>query len=340
MKICTKCVLPETFPGINFDEQGVCNFCREFKGEEKLKEEKAEYYAKFLELIKQVKGKADYDCTLSYSGGKDSTYTLYLLKEVFKLRPLAITFDNGFIPEQAFKNIRTVTENLGVDSIIFKADFQLLKKLFRAGIENPMYSPKALERASTICTSCIGLVKFAALRIALEKKIPIMAWGWSPGQAPLRSSIMKTNPAFFMLAQETYRKPMEKAAGNEINRYFIPSWRFNEKESFPYNVSPLAFVEYDEGKIIDKIKEIGWVAPGGLDSNSTNCLLNAFSNQLHIQKFGFHPYAFEIAAIVRMDTMPRPEGLKKIFECSESPETIAFAKEKLGLHRHSDGEIA
>lgn len=197
MQICTRCVLPESFPGINFDDHGICNFCREFKGEDELKEEKKEYYAKFLELIKEVKGKDNYDCTLSYSGGKDSTYTLYLLKEVFKLRALAITFDNGFVSEQAFKNIKAVTENLGVDSIVFKANFQILKKIFVAGIENTMYSAKALERASTICTSCIGLVKFTALKIALEKRIPIMAWGWSPGQAPIRSSIMKINPALF-----------------------------------------------------------------------------------------------------------------------------------------------
>lgn len=47
MKICTQCILPDTFPGINFDEHDVCNFCRGFKGEKALNEEKAEYYAKF-----------------------------------------------------------------------------------------------------------------------------------------------------------------------------------------------------------------------------------------------------------------------------------------------------
>ena len=331
MKICTNCILPETFPGINFDEQGVCNFCRDFKGPEKLKEEKAGYYAKFIELIKQVKGKNDYDCTLSYSGGKDSTYTLYLLKEVFKLRPLAITFDNGFISEQAFKNIRTVAENLGVDSIVFKADFQLLKRIFVAGIKNTMYSAKALERASTICTSCIGLVKFTALKIALEKKIPIMAWGWSPGQAPVRSSIMKMNPELFKVAQETYRKPMREIAGDEINKYFLSEEQFKNGESFPYNVNPLAFMEYAEEEIIKKNLEFGWVYPQGLDANSTNCLLNSFSNQLHIQKHGFHPYAFEIAGMVRMKVMSRKEGIEKIYSNTKDAITISKAKLKLDL---------
>ncbi|HNQ50083.1 MAG TPA: 7-cyano-7-deazaguanine synthase [Candidatus Omnitrophota bacterium] len=328
MKICTKCVLPETFPGISFDDQGVCNFCRDFKGEVALKEEKKEYYNKFLDLIKQVKGKSDYDATLSYSGGKDSTYTLYLLKEVFKLRVLTVTFDNGFVSEQAFKNIRTVTENLGVDSIIFKADFQLLKKIFAAGVTKEMYPMKALERASTICTSCIGFVKFTGLKIALEKNIPLMAWGWSPGQAPIRSSIMKINPALFKTTQEMYRRPMSEIAGDEINKYYLAGDDFRTR-NFPYNVSPLAFMDYDEHKIIERIKELGWAIPEGLDSNSTNCLLNTYANHVHIDKLKFHPYAFEIAGMVRTGVMKREDGLEKIYGTKDDPQAVLYAQDKL-----------
>jgi len=329
MKICSKCILPETFPGIKFNAEGVCNFCQEFKGVEHLEAEKKEYLAKFEALIKEVKGKNDYDCTLSYSGGKDSTYTLYLLKEVFKLRVLAITFDNGFISEQAFKNIRTVTEKLGVDNIIFKADFQLLKKIFKAGIDNPMYSPKALERASTICTSCIGLVKFTTLKIALEKRIPIMAWGWSPGQAPIRSSIMKMNGELFKTTQEMYRKPMHDVVGDEINRYFLTETQIKNCD-FPYNASPLAFTVYNEENILAVIKKFGWISPKDLDQNSTNCLLNSFANMIHKDKFHFHPYVFEIAKMVRESFMERQAGLEKI-EQFEDPGTVAAIKEKLNL---------
>lgn len=330
MKVCTKCVLSENFPGIRFDDSGVCNFCHDFKGEDALQEEKLNYYTKFQDLISELSGKSDYDATLAYSGGKDSTYTLYLLKHVFKLRVLAITFDNSFISDQAFKNIRTVCETLGVDSIVFKADFQLLRKIFLVGSQNTMYSPKALERASTICTSCIGLVKFTALKIALEKNIPLMAWGWSPGQAPIRSSIMKINPVLFKNTQEMYRKPMHDVVGDEINRYFLTDEQF-KLNNFPYNVSPLAFMEYDEHRIIKKIEELGWSIPQGLDSNSTNCMLNTFANQVHIRKYGFHPYAFEIAGMVRTGVMSRVKGMEKIYECNENLSIIELAKNKLGV---------
>lgn len=331
MKRCTKCVLPETFPHITFNDEGVCNFCQGFKGQEKLQEDKAAYLIKFKNLISEVRGKSDYDCTVSYSGGKDSSYTLYVLKEVFKLRVLALVLDNGFISKQAFSNIDVLTSKLGVDCQIIKPNFQIMKKLFRYAVNNPMYSPKTLERASTICTSCIGLVKFIFLKIALEKNIPMMGWGWSPGQAPIRSSIMKINPMMFKATQEVLRKPMAEAAGEDVNAYFLTDEQFGQKEHFPYNVSPLAFMDYDEGKIKEKIKELGWVAPEDVDSNSTNCLLNSFSNKVHIDRYGFHPYAFEIAEMVRTGVMSREEGLEKIGNIGNE-QTIIQAKKKLGIN--------
>lgn len=332
MKTCNKCILTDRFPGISFDTEGVCNFCRdaEAKGQEKVDEEKRQCFAKFKELIAQVKGKFEYDCTVSFSGGKDSTYTLYLVKEVFGLNPLALTFDNGFISEQAFKNIRTVTEALEVDSIIFKADFSLMKKIFRHAVDHAMYSPKTLERASTICTSCIGMAKFSLLKIALEKQIPMMAWGWTPGQAPVRSSIMKINAALFRATQEALRKPMEEVAGPAINRYFLQDKDFQDAAAFPYNISPLAFTDYNEHTIIDKIREFGWTAPEELDANSTNCLLNSFANQVHIDRHGFHPYAFEIAGLVRSGSMTREEALEKMSE-KDVAVTRDYVKQKLEI---------
>lgn len=329
MNRCSKCILPETFPGIHFNEENICNFCLSFTGADKLKEEKSEYLKKFKELLQKTKGKGAYDCTVSYSGGKDSTYTLYVLKKVYNLRILALVLDNGFISDQAMKNITTITEQVGVDSLIFKPDFNILKKIFKTAAHKPMYSQKSLDRASTICTSCIALVKFIFLKIALEKKIPLMAWGWSPGQAPIRSSIMRINPKLFKMTQEALKKPMHDIVGDEINPYFLNNEDFSAKE-FPYNVSPLAFMDYDEGKIVEKIKELGWIAPEDVDKNSTNCQLNSFANHIHIDRYGFHPYAFEIAGMVRTGVMSREEGLIKINEHGNE-EMIEYAKNKLGI---------
>ncbi|MCG2711630.1 MAG: hypothetical protein L6416_04820 [Candidatus Omnitrophica bacterium] len=330
MNRCTNCVLPETFPGISFDEKGVCNYCSKFKGEEKLKEDKSQYLEKFKQLLQQEKGKSDYDCTLSYSGGKDSSYTLYILRKLFNLRVLALVFDNGFLSDQALSNIHTMTENLGADCQIFKPNFEIMKKIFKHAVDHPMYSPKTLERASTMCTSCIAFVKFVFLKIAIEKRIPLMAWGWSPGQAPIRSSIMKLNPALFKMTQAALKNPMKEVVGDDINPYFLTEVQFKDADNFPYSVSPLAFMDYDEDKIVAKLKSLGWQAPEDVDGNSTNCLLNSLANQIHLNRYNFHPYAFEIAEMVRSKVMTRKHGLEKLSE-SGNYAAIEYAKNKLGI---------
>src|SRR3972149_9060087 len=140
MKIFSRCILPETFPGIKFDEHGVCSHCADFKGIEALNEHKREYEQKFINLVEQSRKKSFYDCMIAYSGGKDSTYTLKVLRERYNLKVLALTIDNGFISERAFRNMCSVTDNLGVDHMIVKPRLGLLKQIFRKAAEEDIYS--------------------------------------------------------------------------------------------------------------------------------------------------------------------------------------------------------
>ena len=76
MKKCSRCLLPETHETISFDSRGICSVCqnREFRNEQ------INWSARRTELdalITKVKGTADYDCIIPFSGGKDSTFTLY-----------------------------------------------------------------------------------------------------------------------------------------------------------------------------------------------------------------------------------------------------------------------
>ena len=330
MKICSTCVLPETFPTIELDHQGICNYCRSFKGEEHQKELKKEYRERFENLLKEHKGHGDYDVVMAYSGGKDSTYTLDVFKNCFNLRVLALTFDHGFVSPYAIKNMRTVTEILGIDHIIFKPNFEVMKKVFNISVNGNLYSKKTLERASTICTSCMSFVKFISLRMALEKEISFIGYGWSPGQAPVQSSVMKTSAAFIKSTQKVIYEPLHKNIGDDIKPYFLEDKHLKLSDKFPYNIHPLAFLDYDEEKIYQRIKELGWEPPKDTDPNSTNCLMNAFANQVHQDQFGFHPYAFEIAGLVRMGVLSREEGLKRLNEPGNK-QIIEEVKQKLGI---------
>ena len=77
LKRCSKCTLPETHETISFDEQGVCNVCKQIE----YKVDNIDWEQKEKDLVKifdEYKGKYDYDCIVPYSGGKDSTWTLYV----------------------------------------------------------------------------------------------------------------------------------------------------------------------------------------------------------------------------------------------------------------------
>jgi tRNA(Ile)-lysidine synthase TilS/MesJ len=325
-----RCTLPETFPGIRFNEAGVCNICLEFKGVEHEQAKQAEYRAKFAELVKEYRGTDTYDALMCYSGGKDSTYTMSVLKETYGLNVLAVSIDNGFIPAQTFKNIRTVVANLGVDHIFLKPRFDILARIFRYCAGRDIYPPKALERASSICTSCMAIVKYSTLRIAMEKNIPFIVYGWSPGQAPVTSSIIKNNPGMVKMMQRSLYDPIYKIIGSDIKPYFLEDKHFKGDYRFPYYIHPLAFLGYREEVVYKNIARFGWKPPDDTDSNSTNCLLNSYANVVHKQRLGFHPYVLENANLVREGYLDREISLNRLNE-PDKARVVAMVKRKLGI---------
>jgi N-acetyl sugar amidotransferase len=116
-RICTRCVIDTTDADITFDEQGICNNCSAYM--EKLpvriipEEKRDAELAKIIERIKQDGKGNEYDCIIGLSGGTDSTYLAYKIKE-FGLRPIAIHVDNGWDSELAVKNIEKTLKKLDI----------------------------------------------------------------------------------------------------------------------------------------------------------------------------------------------------------------------------------
>ena len=76
MRYCTKCILPESAESVQFDENGVCNVCRQ--AEVKHEEIDWDERRKILdEIVNRYRGKGQYDCIIPFSGGKDSTFQLW-----------------------------------------------------------------------------------------------------------------------------------------------------------------------------------------------------------------------------------------------------------------------
>lgn len=330
MKRCSHCILPETFPGIDFDEEGVCQYCRRMPEAEHLAARKARLRTRFEGLVRQVQSRPGHHCLMAWSGGKDSTYTLWLLRRQYGLRVLAFTLDNSFVSPQALKNMRVVAENLQVDHAIVKPRFDLLRQIFVASMQPGMYPPRALERASGICNSCMAIAKGIGLRMTLEEGIPILAYGWSPGQIPLASAFFQANRRMLRAMVETAVAPLEEALDGRIAAYFPEDHHLENIQESPYNVSPLAFLDYDEETAMKRIGALAWERPQDTDPNSTNCLLNSFANLVHLEQMGYHPYVMELAGLVREGYLKRQEALDRL-EIAAAPEIVAAVEAKLGI---------
>ncbi len=322
IRICKSCVLAENFPGAGINRDGLCKYCVSKETETDGKEIRAKYLAKFEDIIARTRGKSEYDVLMAYSGGKDSTYTLKVLKEKYDLKILAVTFDHGFISDEAKKNMKKASSALNVDLVVHAPDRNLLARTFYKSSENDVYGMKALERASAICNTCMHIAKSYFIKTAIEMAIPVTAYGWSPGQAPIRSSVLKLNPQMVKNSQEAVAGIFRKIGADELLSLLLDKQHYRMLEenlarfggSFLYNVHPLAFMKYNEDRILDDLTSLSWFAPLDTDANSSNCLLNAYANKVHMERYDFHPYSFEVASLVREGIITRTEGLKRLSE--------------------------
>ena len=118
LQICLRCIYDERVPAIQFDDGGVCNYCRQVEGlvtQYGTGLDKGEaLFARIVEDIKRVGFGKKYDCIVGVSGGTDSSYLIYLAKE-WGLRPLAVHYDNTWNSAIATMNIHKVLRCLDVD---------------------------------------------------------------------------------------------------------------------------------------------------------------------------------------------------------------------------------
>ena len=318
---CARCVLDTTIPNIRFDDKGVCNYCKIHDDLEK-EFPRVEEGQKCLEVLVQKiqsKGKnKPYDCVVGVSGGRDSTYTLYLAKQL-GLRPLAVHFDNGWNSEIAVTNIKNAVSRLNIDLFTHVADWEEFKSLQLSFL-------KASVSDAEIPTdvAIFGTLHQAAAREGIqyilnghsfrtEGVIPI---GWTYMDGRYINSVhhmfggasLKTIPNFTLTDMLYY---------TFIKRIKV--------------VPILNYVLYDHdeiGKILKK--EVGWQYYGGHHHESY--YTHFFQSFYLVQKFNIDKRLVEYSALVRSGIIEREEAIEKMqIPYSFDEELVEYALNKLGL---------
>jgi N-acetyl sugar amidotransferase len=163
---CLRCGLPETYETIEFDSAGICNICRqkEFKDSAI---DWTERKRQLGELIEQYRGKHEYDCIVPFSGGKDSTYTLWYLVTHYRVKPLVVQFNHGFMRPKLRENNERTFRRLGVDVISFTPNWKVVKRVMQ----------EALIRKGDFCWHCHTGIFSYPMHVALKYNTPLIFWG-------------------------------------------------------------------------------------------------------------------------------------------------------------------
>ena len=172
MEYCSKCVYPSNSAiNMNFDNSRVCSGCSYFEEMDNVDWEEREKKLSGL-LQKYRNSEAPYDCIIPVSGGKDSHFQTYLIKEVFGLKPLLVTFNHSCSPLIGLKNMANIVERFGVDHVRFSPNPVLIRKLMKY----------TLKKRGDACWFCQGGVVTVPIQMAIQYKIPLIIWGehgWS-----------------------------------------------------------------------------------------------------------------------------------------------------------------
>jgi len=128
---CSKCILPSTMPFIKFDENGICNYCKNYTKKNFIKHDLTEannIFSKYRNVNKKA------DCIVPLSGGRDSCLALHLAVNKFNLNPIAYTYDWGLVTDLARRNISRMCSKLNVENIIFADDISKKRNFIRKNV--------------------------------------------------------------------------------------------------------------------------------------------------------------------------------------------------------------
>lgn len=327
LKRCTKCILPETFPGIKFDENGVCGYCRDHE-KIPIKSEK-----ELEEILSKYRNKGEKaDCIVTISGGRDSSFVLYKLVREFNMKVLAVTYDWGMMTPEAYRNWEETTKILGVEHIIIKPDTDKVKRHIRKNIKAWLRKPHL--GMVWLFTQADKQAEYHVNKVAKKFNIPLVVTG---NGSPFEITVFKyaflgvkfednitANLSFsgkikllFNYALEYLKNPRYI---NDSMIELFKSYFVQFVSAFPGKTKWIHFYRYypwNEEEIVSTIrKELNW--KGALDNPSLTWRIDDATaplyNYLHYEIAGFTENNTFRSHQVRAGLLGREEALRMVRE--------------------------
>ena len=319
---CKKCVFPETKPDLSFNGEGICSACVAAEDKDKgidWEQRKSDFF-KIIENYKLPEGSTGWDCLIPVSGGKDSTYQAWFMKEVCGLNPLCVCFETTMVTEVGQKNLDNLSK-MGMDVIHFKKNNESYKKMVIEGFKTI---------GDEMWPNHLGIFTVPVM-FAVKFNIPLIIWGENSQQeygGPNLESVKST---------VLNRKWLEEFGGllgyriqdmigvngltkKELSPYFYPSDEEIERVGVT-GVFLGSYFFWDARKQLEVIKKNGFSIKedGPIEGTYTNYenldeKLVGLHDYLKYVKYGFGRATDHVGIDIRNNRISREEGVKLVKE--------------------------
>lgn len=342
---CKKCTLPITWETLYLDENGVCNICKNWQKKKEVINwaKREEQLIKILDKVK--KKNAKYDCVVPFSGGKDSTFTLWTLVKKYNLKPLVVSYDHCFFRHITLQNRMKTFRKLGVDVITLTPNWHIVKKLML----------ESLIRKGDFCWHCHAGIYAFPMQIAVKYKIPLVVWGEAGGEYEgyfKYEDIEQTNEWKFnrRIILGIRAEDMAGFIGvdiRDLDPYVYPSRE--EIEKVGIKSIPLGnFIPWDVKKHVETIKkELGWefddIESGFSEPTyeKIECMFTGVRDYVKYLKRGFSRITHLTTLDIRHGRLTREKAMELIKQHEgKKPRSLEVFLEYLGITEEEFNNIS
>ena len=332
-KICSRCVMDTTDPGIVFDAEGICHHCKAYDQVVTVRIQTGETArTKLLGIIETIRSSGcgkDYDCVIGLSGGVDSTFVAYKVKEL-GLRPLAVHLDNGWDSEIAVNNIEQAVTRLKIDLHTHVIDWEEFRDLQLAFLRASTPDSEVptdhaiLALMHQTAAKCNLTYVISGCNLRTESHHPST---WSQGNIDWRY-IQNVHRQFGSVPLHTFpHMPL------------VAQYHFMASQTW---VDILDYLDYvkAEAKIL-LTRELGWRDYGSKHFESI--YTRFYQGYILPRKFGYDKRRMHLSSLICSGEMARTAALKLLEEEPYARDLqeadLAYVIKKLGLTRRQFDEI-